>query len=122
HGGAELERELLDTLTECVPRVEAVLSGDNRLRVVKRERRARQIGLRLRGQRRKDPKTCEGFGLSGASRAEQVFGLSFELFEIRACGQLLGCHTTSMLNADGPQAGQHADTPPVVRVDPGDPV
>jgi hypothetical protein len=48
---------------------------------------------------------------------QQLFGLPFELVEIGARGQLLGCHTTSMLNASGPQAGQHGDSRAVIWFD-----
>ena len=43
--GGELERQLLDVLAQRLPRIETVLAGDHRLRVVQRDRPAREVGI-----------------------------------------------------------------------------
>src|SRR5207248_2027603 len=85
----ELERHLLDVLAQLVPRREAVLARDQRLRIVQ--------GGRL-------------------ARLEKLLRLTFELVEVGTGGELFGCHRASMLNAGGPQAGQHGDSRAVISI------
>jgi hypothetical protein len=56
------------------------------LRVVERERPARQIGVREIHERRQNPESLEGRGVVFAHGTEQVFRLPFELLEVRALG------------------------------------
>ncbi len=79
----ELERHRLDVIAQLVPRREPVLARDQRLRIVQ--------GGRL-------------------ARLEKLLRLTFELVEVGTGGELLGRHRASMLNAGGPQAGQHGDS------------
>src|SRR5256886_1380062 len=85
----ELERHLLDVLAQLVPRREPVLARDQRLRIVQ--------GGRL---------AC----------LEKLLRLPFELVEVGTGGELLRCHKASMLNAGGPQAGQHGDSRAVISI------
>ena len=85
-GGAEFERELLYALAKGVPRVEAVLARDDRLRVVEPERRAREIGVGMARERRQGAESRECVGVVGARGAQQIFRLPLELIEIRALG------------------------------------
>src|SRR6266581_6995063 len=78
----ELERHRFDVIAQLVPRREPVLARDQRLRLVQ--------GGRL-------------------ARLEKLLRLTFELVEVGTGGELLRCHKASMLNAGGPQAGQHGD-------------
>ena len=72
------------------------------------------IGVRGEGGKRACP--LEGDRNALADGVQQVLRLPLELLEIRALGELLGCHTTSMLRASGPQAGQHGDSRAVISV------
>src|SRR5438067_5742570 len=85
----ELERHLLDVVAQLVPRCEPVLARDQRLRIVQ--------GGRL---------AC----------LEKLLRLPFELVEVGTGGELLRCHKASMLNAGGPQAGQHGDSRAVISI------
>src|SRR2546422_477835 len=80
--GVELEGHRFDVVTQRVPGAEAVLACDDPLRIVQSTRLA---GL------------------------HKLLRLTFELIEVGTGGELLGCHKASMLNAGGPQAGQHGD-------------
>src|SRR6266550_151642 len=84
----ELEHHLLDVLAQLVPRREPVLARDHRLRIV------------------------QGY----LRRSLKLFRLVFELIEVRTGGERLGCHRASMLNAGGPQAGQHGDSRAVISI------
>lgn len=81
--GVELERHRFDVIAQRVPGTEAVRARDHRLRLMQ--------GGRL-------------------ARLEKFFRLTLELVEIGTGGELLRCHKASMLNAGGPQAGQHGDS------------
>src|SRR2546429_4691324 len=85
----ELERHLLDVLAQLVPRREPVLPRDQRLRIVRGGRFA---------------------------RLKKLLRLPFELVEVGTGGERLGCHRASMLNAGGPQAGQHGDSRAVISI------
>jgi len=45
---------------------------------------------------------------------KELLRLTLELVEVGTGGKLLGCHKASMLNASGPQAGQHGDSRAVI--------
>ena len=85
----ELERHRFDVIAQLVPRREPVLPRDHRLRIVQGGRFA---------------------------RLEKLLRLALELVEVGTGGELLGCHRASMLNAGGPQAGQHGDSRAVISI------
>ena len=80
--GIKFEGDRFHVVAQLVPGGKAVLAGELRLRFVQTES---LVSL-------------------------QFFRLPLELVEIGAGRELLGCHRTSMLNASGPQAGQHGDS------------
>src|SRR5262249_48299385 len=84
--GAELQGQLLDALTEGIPRVESMLARDHRLRVVRREGAARQIGVRGVSECGEDAESRARRGFVRARGAEQVLRLPLELLEIGALG------------------------------------
>ena len=86
HGGADRQRPLLDPLAQRVPRVEPVLARDNRLRVVQRQRRPREIGVRNPGEGGKNAKPREGGRVAVARGLQQILGLPLELLQIGALG------------------------------------
>src|SRR5207248_7369950 len=47
---------------------------------------------------------------------EKLLRLTFELVEVGTGGELLRWHKASMLNAGGPQAGQHGDSRAVISI------
>ena len=84
--GAEFEREFFHTFAKGVPRVEAVLACDDRLRIVERKRRAREISVGMARERRQDAEPRECVGVVGARGAQQIFRLPLQVVEIRAVG------------------------------------
>src|SRR5690349_24469661 len=74
------------------------------------ERRTVESLVRGGGERREAAEAGAGVRFVAPGGFEQVLGLPFELVEVGTRGQLPGCHTTSMLNTSGPQAGQHGDS------------
>ncbi len=77
HRGGELERQLIDALVQRLPRIEPVLAGDHRLRVVEREWSARESGVRDVREGWQNPESLEGRGVVRAGGAEQVLRLPF---------------------------------------------
>src|SRR5437879_7916039 len=100
---------------ERVPGMESVLARDHRLGVMQRERRAVEGFVRGGRERGERTKSHAGAGFVAPGGLEQVLRLPLELVEVGTRRQLLGCHTTSMLGASGPQAGQHGDSRAVIQ-------
>jgi hypothetical protein len=93
-GVAERHRSRLNLIAQGVPRRKAVFTGDDRLRVVKREGRAVLQRPTREGRERGEPLKCRQVTLTRG--VKQRLGEFLQMIEIRTIGQLRG-HTASML-------------------------
>src|SRR5690349_11209726 len=74
-----LQRQLLDAFDERVPRCEAELTRDDRLRIVERHASDERFIIDTARERGESPETRERVSVVGLCGAQQVFRLALEL-------------------------------------------
>src|SRR6185437_9029424 len=84
----KVERDRLHVFAEIIPRHEAELARDDRLRIVKCECACDSV-IRLRGECGERVCAGEGGGIVLPHGVQEIFRLPLELVEIRPLGELM---------------------------------